>query len=187
MIAVSWRAIGALLAIVLLAAPAAGQPEIPQTPAGKVFAAWLTSFNSADAAQLRAFDAAYPRQGPTPPVEDRLQFREMTGGFNLVRIEKSEPQALTVLLREKGSDTIARLELTVSADDPPKILKSALNATPPPPDLAVPRMSEADALAALSARADELAKKDQFSGAVLVARHGKVLLQKAWGRANRET
>jgi CubicO group peptidase (beta-lactamase class C family) len=48
-------------------------------------------------------------------------------------------------------------------------------------------MSQADALAALSARGDELAKKDQFSGAVLVARHGKVLLQKAWGRANRET
>jgi D-alanyl-D-alanine carboxypeptidase len=187
MIAASWRALGALLAIVLLAVPAAGQPEIPQTPAGKVFAAWLKSFNSADAAQLRAFDAAYPRQGPTPPVEDRLQFREMTGGFTLVRVEKSEPRALTVLLREKGSDTIARYELTVSADDPPKILKAALEATPPPPDLAVPRMSQADALAALSAHGDELAKKDQFSGAVLVARYGKILLQKAWGRADRET
>jgi D-alanyl-D-alanine carboxypeptidase len=34
---------------------------------------------------------------------------------------------------------------------------------------------------------DELAKSDQFSGAVLVARHGKVLLQKTWGRANRES
>ncbi len=183
----SWRALAALLAIVLAAAPAAGQPEIPKTPAGRVFTAWLAAFNSADAAQLRAFDAAFPRQGPTPPVEDRLQFREMTGGFNLVRIEKSEPQALTALLREKESDTIARLELEVSADDPPKILKSTLEATPPPPDLAVPRMSEADALAALVAHGDELAKSDRFSGAVLVARHGKVLLQKAWGRANRET
>ena len=187
MIPASRRALGALLAIVFLAVPAVGQPEIPQTPAGKVFAAWLASFNSADAAQIRAFDAAYPRQGPTPPVEDRLEFRQRTGGFTLVRVEKSEALGLTVLLREKDSDTIARYELTVSADDPPKILKSALNATPPPPDLAVPRMSEADALAALSAYGDELAKNDQFSGTVLVARHGKILFQKAWGRANRET
>jgi D-alanyl-D-alanine carboxypeptidase len=181
------RALGALVAIILMAVPAAGQPEIPQTPAGKAFAAWLASFNSADAAQIRAFDAAYPRQGPTPPVEDRLEFRQRTGGFTLVRVEKSEALGLTVLLREKDSDTIARYELTVSADNPPKILKSIINATQPPPDLAVPRMSEADALAALSAHGDELAKNDQFSGTVLVARHGKILFQKAWGRANRET
>jgi len=187
MIPASRRALGALLAIVFLAVPAVGQPEIPQTPAGKVFAAWLASFNSADAAQIRAFDAAYPRQGPTPPVEDRLEFRQRTGGFTLVRVEKSEALGLTVLLREKDSDTIARYELTVSADDPPKVLKSIINATQPPPDLAVPRMSEADALAALSAYGDELAKNDQFSGTVLVARHGKILFQKAWGRANRET
>ncbi len=40
--------------------------------------AWLAAFNSADAAQLRAFDAAYPREGTPTPVEDRLRFREMT-------------------------------------------------------------------------------------------------------------
>ena len=186
MLAVSWRALAALLAVVFVAAPVAGQPEIPQTPAGKVFAAWLTSFNSADPAQLKAFDAAYPRK-QTPPVEDRLQFRAATGGFTLVRVEKSEPLEIVALVQEKNSDTLARLDLAVSSDDPPKILKSSVEATPPPPDLAVPRMTEAAALAALSTRVDELAKKDEFSGAVLVARHGKVLLQKAWGRANRET
>ena len=47
-------------------------------------------------------------------------------------------------------------------------------------------MTERVALRALAARAEELAKNDQFSGAVLVARRGKVLLQKVWGFANRE-
>src|SRR3954451_25107716 len=84
MTAVSWRALAALLAVVFVTAPVAGQPEIPQTPAGKVFAAWLTSFNSADPAQIKAFDAAYPRK-ETPPVEARLQFRAATGGFTPVR------------------------------------------------------------------------------------------------------
>jgi CubicO group peptidase (beta-lactamase class C family) len=192
----SWRSrtltLGAaLLTIALLAGPAAraaaADPASAETPAGKVFAAWLAAFNSGDPAQLRAFDAAYPRQGPTPPVEDRLRFREATGGFTLVRIEKSEPLSISVLLQEKSSDTVARLELKVSADEPPKILSATLNATPRPADLAIARLKEADALAALTARAGELAKKDEFSGVVLVARHGKVLLQKAWGLANRET
>jgi D-alanyl-D-alanine carboxypeptidase len=47
-------------------------------------------------------------------------------------------------------------------------------------------MSEADALAALSARVDELAGSDRFSGVVLVGRGGKVLLEKIAGLANRE-
>ena len=187
----SWRSrtlAAALLTFAFLAAPAAraADAQSPDTPAGKVFAAWLAAFNAGEAEKLRAFDAAYPRQGPTPPVEDRLRFREATGGFTVVRIEKSEPQSISVLLQEKGSDTVARLDLKVSTDDPPKILSATLNATPRPADLAVPRLKEADALAALDARAGELAKKDEFSGVVLVARHGKVVLQKAYGLANRE-
>jgi Beta-lactamase len=48
------------------------------------------------------------------------------------------------------------------------------------------RMTQAQALAALAAHAEERARADEFAGAVLVARHGKVLLQDAWGRADRK-
>ncbi len=160
-------------------------PEIPDTPAGKAFAAWLAAFNSADAAQLSAFDKAYPRED-APSIEQRLMFRERTGGFKLRRIEKSEPASITALLQENDSDTFARMELKVSPEEPVKILSAFLNAVPPPPDLALPRLTQAEALAALSARAEQLAKDDQFSGAVLIARNGKVLLEKAWGKADRE-
>jgi D-alanyl-D-alanine carboxypeptidase len=190
----SWRSCtlaALLLTAVFLTVPAARaaapDAEPPKTPAGTVFAAWLAAFNSGDPAQLRAFDAAYPREGAPPPVEDRLRFREMTGGFTVVRIEKSEPLSLVMLLQEKGSDTMARLEMKISADEPPKLLRSTMEAIPRPPDLAIARLKEADALAALTTRAGELAKRDEFSGVVLVARKGKVLLQKAWGLANRET
>jgi D-alanyl-D-alanine carboxypeptidase len=52
-------------------------------------------------------------------------------------------------------------------------------------DLVLRRMSEADALAALSGRADKLAREGEFSGTVLVARDGEVLLEDTWGRADR--
>ncbi len=132
---------------------------------------------------MRAFDETH---GGTPPLGQMLGFRELTGGFSLLRIEKSEPYSLIALVQEKDLDTIVRFELSVSFEEPPQIVNSTLRVTPRPPDLAIPRMTEADALAALSARAEEVAKNDRFSGAVLVARHGKVLLQKVWGRADRE-
>ena len=52
-------------------------------------------------------------------------------------------------------------------------------------NLALHRMTEADALKALSARADTLAREDQFSGAVLVAKDDRVLFRDAYGLADR--
>lgn len=48
------------------------------------------------------------------------------------------------------------------------------------------RMGEAEAIAALSQRAAELAREDKFSGQLLVARRGKILLEQSWGLADRE-
>jgi D-alanyl-D-alanine carboxypeptidase len=63
-----------------------------------------------------------------------------------------------------------------------------LLATPRPSsavDLVLHRLTQADAVKALADHAQERARADEFAGAVLVARHGKVLLNDAWGRADR--
>jgi CubicO group peptidase (beta-lactamase class C family) len=49
------------------------------------------------------------------------------------------------------------------------------------------RLDQAAALSGLATRMEALAEVDQFSGAFLVARHDKVLLQQAHGLANRAT
>ena len=173
------------LAVTLTVAAPSGpsQTALPETPVGGVLTEWLAAFNSGDMAKMRAFDAAH---GGTPPLERLAGFRERTGGFTLLRVEKTEPFSLTALFQEKASDTVARFELAVNPEQPSKIASASFRAIPRPADLAIPRMSEADVLAALSARADEAAAKDEFSGAVLVARNGKVLLENAWGLADRD-
>src|SRR5436190_1391044 len=48
------------------------------------------------------------------------------------------------------------------------------------------RGAEADVLRALSVRVAAMAGDDEFSGAVLVARHGRVLFSHAYGLADRK-
>ena len=170
--------------VVCFAGVAVAQPAVPATPAGRVFTAWLSAFNSADNAALLAFDAAH--RPDAPPAAQTLRFRSDTGGFTLVRVEKSTPTSLVALLEERDARRLARLELEVTADAQPLVVSSTLRDAPRPTDLPLVRLSESEALAALAARVDEMAKQDRFSGAVLVGRRGKVLWQKAVGLANRE-
>lgn len=172
------------LILALLIATSPAQPSVPDTQSGKVFTAWLTAFNSGDRERIRSFDETYRRE--PPPVEQTLGFREQTGGFELVRVEKSDDTTLVALVKERAGDNVARLELTLDAGAPPKIANFGLRIVPRPPDMALPRLTESEALTALASRADEMSKNDQFSGAVLVARHGKVLFERAYGRSDRE-
>jgi CubicO group peptidase (beta-lactamase class C family) len=73
-----------------------------------------------------------------------------------------------------GSDANARLELPAT-----KQPTRALN-------LVLHRMTEADALKALAARADKLAGEDELSGAVLVAKDARVLFSHVYGLADRK-
>lgn len=154
-----------------------------ETAASRVLHAWLAAFNSADKAQYKTFDDTYK---PKEPMAQMADFREETGGFSLVRVEKNESTSITGLVKENASDNIARFKLTVSAGDPPTMLDAQINLIPTPPELAPARISQDAALAALTARVDAAARDDQFSGALLIAKNGKVLLEKVWGRANRE-
>ena len=67
--------------------PAGAQPTIPDIPAGRTFKAWLEAFNSADRALL---DAYHHKYDPSKSLDNEMQFRRMTGGFNLLQIVKSE-------------------------------------------------------------------------------------------------
>jgi D-alanyl-D-alanine carboxypeptidase len=110
-----------------------------------------------------------------------------------VRLDVSAWAGQTVRLRLATTDNQGPLRVGVDnirfrrigdADGRVKLL-----ATPRPSSavgLVLHRLPQARALAALTANAAERARVDEFAGAVLVARHGKVLLNDAWGRADRK-
>lgn len=170
------------LALLLMCLRAFAQPEIPNTPAGHAFSDWLTSFNSADASQMASFKQKYSRKGE---VAATLQFRQSTGGFDFLQLERSTPNNLLALMREVGSERGVYLEVTLKGDGRGDNLIMEIRPATLPPQFAAPRMTMTDALAAVRERATQKTAADQFSGALLLAKGEQILLQQAWGSANR--
>jgi D-alanyl-D-alanine carboxypeptidase len=119
-------------------------------------------------------DAA--RRPPTEASMDMSAWAGQTVRLRLATTDNGGPLRV-------GVDNI-RFRRTGGADGRVELL-----ATPRPSsavDLVLHRLPQAQALAALTAHANQRARADEFAGVVLVARHGKVLLQDAWGRADRK-
>ena len=113
--------------------------------------------------------------------------RATTGGFDVIRVETSRPDFLTVLLKEKYTEQLQLASLAVTDASPARIVSLDVQPTPRPKDLAIPRLTESSAIAALKARLDSSTASGEFSGVFLVARHGKTLMSAARGIANQDT
>src|SRR5260370_33990934 len=107
---------------------AAASPAIPDTPAGHTLKAWLEAFDSGDRASL---DAYLQKYDPGKPLDREMQFRGMTGGFDLLQIVKSEPLHLEFLLKGRSDGITAFGKLQVRQGDPSQVASFALRAIPP--------------------------------------------------------
>ena len=170
----------------LFIAPAChAQTQFPNTPAGNQAKAWLEAFNAGDADKFKEFlRKNFPAR--LERADQAMAFRQMTGGFELKKIEESAPTKLVALVQERSSDQIGRLSVEVDASEQHQIIKLDLNAIPRPLDLALPHLSEGELITALRKKLDDEAAADRFSGAALVAKNGKPVFAQAYGLADRE-
>src|SRR6266487_1253516 len=76
---------------------------IPDTPAGHTLQAWLDAFNSGDRARIQAYIAKYE---PTGSVDETVAFRDRTGGFDLLGVDKSDRLHVEFRVKEKAGSTV---------------------------------------------------------------------------------
>jgi len=159
--------------------------QFPDTPAAQQFAAWLAAFNSGDRTTLLAFlqknDPSHADQ-----IDNQMGFRAQTGGFEFKKAEESTPTKFTGILKERGSDQFARFTMEVESAEPHHITQLGLGAIPTPAEFALPRMRQADVLAALRLEIEKAVAADHFAGAVIVAKNGEPIFTGAYGLADRE-
>jgi D-alanyl-D-alanine carboxypeptidase len=116
------------------------------------------------------------------PTEVRMDVSAWAGQTVRLRLAEADNQGPL----GAGVDNIRFEPIDGEADGRVERLATPRPASAVDVDLVLHRLPQAQALAALSAHASERSRADEFAGAVLVARRGKVLLQDAWGRADRK-
>lgn len=172
----------------LSARPAPTDNALASTPrpateadARQALDAWIAAFNRGDRTTWEAFGQRY---GSAMNIDNLLEFRDSIGGFVLVRREPADGGSAAALLREMESDNHARLRVTLG---PGPTARIDLAGVPTPPDLKPARLDAQGALDDVAAFADAASTKDAFAGALLIAQGDQVLLQGAWGLADRAT
>jgi len=161
------------------------QSSETKTAVERQAAAWLEGFNAGDKAKFQAFlEKNYPDQAKR--IDGLIGFRSMTGGFDLKKTEKVTDTVFVAIVKERDSDTFARMEIEVEPGEPHRITKFDVNMIPTPVEFAIPRMSEADAIAALKSEIERRVAADRFSGTVMVAKNGKAIFSGAYGLADRD-
>lgn len=164
--------------------PSPGAVAIPGTPAGRQFAAWLDAFNSGDPAAMKAVLDRFVSGGP--PVQVLQSIRQVSGGFDVVRINESTDSRLVALVKARGSEQFNIITTEVEAAADHRILSMPLTRTATPPEFAPAKLTDQALATALRMRLEELARTDTFSGAVLVLKNGKPIFSGAYGYADRE-
>ena len=103
-------------------------PAIPDTPAGHTLQAWLDAFNSGDRGRIQAYLAKYD---PGKSVDSEASFRDQTGGFELLGIDKSDRLYIEFRVKEKASPINAVGKIKVKDADPAEVVSFNLRAIPP--------------------------------------------------------
>jgi len=185
--------IGAALALCALTAPAAAR-QTPPPDVVKRVEDFVRLVNTGDRKAARA----YVEQHFTPaalqrvPVAQRLntiwRIQDETRGMELHSVRESKPQEAAALFRNKLTGNWEELIFIFEKDPPHRIERFGVRgAKAPEGAAAAPRkLTEEEAARELDAYLKRLADADVFSGAVLLARDGKVIFARAYGEANKD-
>jgi D-alanyl-D-alanine carboxypeptidase len=154
------------------------------SPVLDTFQQWLSAFNSGDAAKISGFWQKYgSKQLPPARFSLDVRLREATGGMSIFRITEQTQTHLVVLMKERRgiySESTMDLEST----SPPVVARLIGHPVPTPESSPAPASNDADLASKIRERVAQMHGTDVFSGAILIAHHGKVLLGQASGDAD---
>lgn len=182
------RALIPLLALLFSQANLASQ-TLPDTPAAQRLQELTSLMANASPSSV----ASYIREHYTPAYAERLPLNRRIGSFmdwhhrggmEVVDIVDQQPHHIEVITHQPVSRERWRLIVDVEGEAPHRIESIRLARAPFP--ALDENLSDADIAERWLNYVDGLSDAELFSGAVLIARHGEILGQQAWGLANRD-
>ena len=168
-----------------------GNAKLPNTELGRRLQALITVFNTGDEKAVRDFIASnYQEDGlKEHPVEERArvwsQLQSNLAPLSIQKVLEITDSSITVLTRTGKGEWVS-FGMLCGPSAPHKILGLRIDEAEPPDQPDQPKLTEAEALASIEGLINDLVKKDEFSGVVLVAKDGKPIFEKAYGLASKE-
>ena len=156
-----------------------------KNPAAQELKRWLTAFDSTNRATYHAFIFKdFPARAAHSTQDEGLWGN--TGGFDIRKLQEKTPTEATAVLQERSGDEFASVTLHLDPANPHRIIRMDLFPIPRPAGVSFPHLSEKDLIAALRVQLRRSVTAGRFSGAVLVAKNGKLIFERAYGFADRE-
>src|SRR5262245_41323645 len=114
---------------VLFAGGACAQIQIPETPAGRQFSAWLAAFNSGDRTTMQQF---FDKSMTFGRIDQDMSIRNQTGGFDVKKIEEFSETRIVVLAQERApAKQFLRIMMAVEAAQPYQVAGLRFQQTQP--------------------------------------------------------
>ncbi len=135
-----------------------------ESPAGRRLTEWLAAYDGTSWDSYREFLRENFVAPPGRGFQD-VAFRDLTGGFDLKKIEEETPTKATALVAERNSDGFAKLTVEVEAAEPHRILKLEMPRVERPAEFALPQLNDDQLIAALGKKLQEVTASGRFSGA----------------------
>ncbi len=181
-----------------MATGAIAQPALPEGVIGERARAMVAILTAAagDAASIEPivvanWAASALAQRPAAERAKALAgVRIDLGPAELVRVARRNEDELALTFRSEARGLWLTVGMKLEPQPPRGILAASMQLDSNPPAdagaAAGPKLSSAQAIAQAAVRVDDLAAQDAFSGMVVIARRGEVLLERAAGMADRE-
>ena len=171
-----------------LAAPSSSPAAaaLADTPAGRQALRLLNALTTGDDVSfLKFLREAYPNTKTSP--ETWLETRHDLSTLELHAVTAADATHADLSVFDPGTASWATISVTINPAPPYPITRFSLQQSPRPADVPAPPKLQPPQLAAdVEAKAKSEAAADHFSGAVLIAKNGQTLLDRAYGLADRE-
>jgi CubicO group peptidase (beta-lactamase class C family) len=185
------RAIAAILFVFSAAGAQVPDTTFNTTAAGRRVRDYIVAFNSGSDSTMRAYFALNlsAEAAQRIPIERRVEryreMRSMAGSFTVKKILSLKDEMANLVVEAKDGIALT-MKLRCDAAPPFGLQVIEIQQSRPADEGIAPMKNDEELVAAVEAYLRDLAGTDRFSGAVLVARKGDILFQRAYGYANVE-
>jgi CubicO group peptidase (beta-lactamase class C family) len=132
------------------------------------------------------FVTSGPQSVPTADRLERLMWlRSMFGELTLRTVDSVAPNRASGVAQSSRTEAWRRFAVIIDTAAPNRILRVGV-APATAPDAPTRRLTDAEVVEQVRGYVDRLARRDVFSGTVLIARNGKPLFSAAHGDANKD-